>query len=439
MHFLCVSLQEDACILFNPFTPSNTRVNTNVCVANAVQNIKSSERTSKPESPVATAPTGRHPECLPPYLASVFELDQSDESDAFALWCHLADLDDIRMSVKETWHEFSQGKLTLDVAGVITETAFGMMKQIHEEFIALKPRFKAWWGLSLFLGLKTAYNNNVVYTFSKDPMAKVAEAQSEMKQADLICAAAALLLRVFREACQMSLAGTLKYKKNFWDQCYPTNLIGGRPTTDFEAILFSFVPEITALAACDRVRQSDEARRPHYHTYYTNELTTLIPLNSEPIEPPIWLVIATQTCMDIQDAFDVASYPAVLRSAGLRTKSIVHEYSQFHQEQQCASPVPAEDKKYLARISRPWETIESATTPSRQGDKEGFASRLFLPGLRVLPHLGGEINYLMKIQMHSFGTRVANDYDAVVYMAHIYKAGKVELNQFADLADFHSP
>lgn len=350
-------------------------------------------------------------------------MEQSDESDAFALWCHLADLNDIRMSVKDTWAEYSQGKITLDVAGVITETAFGMMKQTHEEFISYKPRFKAWWGLSLFLGLKTAYNNNVVYTFSKDPLAKVAEAKFEMKQADLVCAAAALLLRVFREACQMSLRDALKYKKSFHDQPYPTGLIGGSPKTEFESILFSFAPEIAAHVACNRMRSG--AGQLHYHTYFTDELATLVALNSEPIEPSIWLVVATQTCMDIHDAFDSTSCAAVIQRTVSLSKNIVRGYDHFHSVPPFAHVASPTDKKYLERFLCRCELTNSATTCRKLGDKQGFHSRFFFPGLRALPHVAGEINYLTKIRMHVFGTRASNDCDAVMIMSYLYKAGKL--------------
>ncbi|KAK4889285.1 hypothetical protein LTR27_011891 [Elasticomyces elasticus] len=116
-----------------------------------------------------------------------FEIENPDESDAFALWCYLQDLNDIRSSIKATWCEYAKGEITLDVAGMVTEVAFGMMKRSHEDFIAVKPRFADWWCVAMFLRLKLAFNNNVVYTFSKDPNAKVQQAQLQHpNQADLI-------------------------------------------------------------------------------------------------------------------------------------------------------------------------------------------------------------------------------------------------------------
>lgn len=360
------------------------------------------------------------------YADAVFAMEQSDENDAFALWCHLADLNDIRMFVKGTWKEYAAGKLTLDVAGMITETAFGMMKRAHEEFIAVKPRFIAHDDISLFLGLKVAFNNNLVYTFSRNPLAKAADVLSETKQADLVCAGARLHLGMFSEACEKSLRDDLQYATDFSTQCYPGNLTGSGPKTEFEAQSFSFVPELTALVPGQR-GFGNRKEKKHYYTHLTEGLTTLVPLNSERIEAPTWLVVATQTCMDIRDTVDITCGPATLHRSAAAFERVAEHYHSFHQLPHFVDVSAVANQETLHHMSSQWNKVKSAVTLGELGSSAlnaAFQDRLYFPGLRMLPGFAGELTYSMKIRLHKLGTSVANDCDAVMIIAHLYKAGE---------------
>ncbi|KAK5674876.1 hypothetical protein LTS10_012288 [Elasticomyces elasticus] len=374
-----------------------------------------------------------------PLADAKFEMENPDESDAFVLWCYLQDLNDIRSSIKATWCEYAKGEITLDVAGMTTEVAFGMMNRSHDESIAIKPKFSDWWSVAYFLRLKLAFNNNVVYTFSKDPNAKVKQAQEHTNQADLVCTAAALLLRSFREACQMSLTGALKYNRGF-GTAQVQDLIGNRAKTDFEPILFSFVPETTVLAASKRMKENGKVKKAtrHFSSYFTEELTTLIPLNTEPLEPSIWLVVACQTLMDVEELVGNANAVDALLTAASTVKEIVRDSIHFHESstlfkgKQYARTEQQDQARGIAshveRVALSTTHRDGAGTPeahhAHQAGTATFGDQVFFPGVRSLPHFAGEVSYFMKIRLHGLSVTMANDGHAVLIMAHIYKAAK---------------
>ncbi|KAK5728970.1 hypothetical protein LTR15_002111 [Elasticomyces elasticus] len=410
-------------------------------VANFFDHLDLEEPSASPlgDGPPPPYVAGQATSTTEPFMDAKFEIENPDESDAFALWCYLQDLNDIRSSIKATWCEYAKGEITLDVAGMTTEVAFGMMKRSHEEFVAIKPKFSDWWSVAYLLRLKLAFNNNVVYTFSKDPNAKVKQAQEHTNQADLVCTAAALLLRSFREACQMSLTGALKHNRGFGTG-QAQNLIGNRAKTDFEPILFSFVPEITVLAASKRMKENGKVNKStrHFSSYFTEELTKLIPLNTEPLEPSIWLVVACQTLMDVEELVGDANAAKALSTSASAVNEIVRESIHFHESsklfkcKQYARTAQLDQAHGIAshveRVALSTTHGEGAGTPEShhadRADTATFGDQAFFPGVRSLPHFAGEVSYFMKIHMHGLGLGMANDGHAVLIMAHVFKAAQ---------------
>ncbi|KAK3628578.1 hypothetical protein LTR56_018521 [Elasticomyces elasticus] len=408
-------------------------------VANFFDHLDLEEPSASPLGDGPPPPYVEGQDASPPdrFTDAKFEMENTGESDAFALWCYLQDLNDIRSSIKSTWRAYAKGEITLDVAGMVTEVAFGMMKRSHDELITIKPKFSDWWSVAYFLRLKLAFNNNVVYTFSKDPNAKVKQVQEHTNQADLVCTAAALLLRSFREACQMSLTGALKYNRGFGTG-QAQDLIGNRAKTDFEPILFSFVPEITVLAASKRMKEKGKVNKStrHFSSYFTEELTTLIPLNTEPLEPSIWLVVACQTLMDVEELVGHANAVKALSTSASVVKEIVRESIHFHESsrlfkgKQYARTEQLDQARGIAshvcRVAMS-TTHGDGTPESHHADQAStatFGDQVFFPGVRSLPHFAGEVSYFMKIRLHGLGVTMANDGHAVLIMAHIYKAAK---------------
>ncbi|KAK5721311.1 hypothetical protein LTR17_014681 [Elasticomyces elasticus] len=237
----------------------------------------------------------------------------------------------------------------------------------------------------------------------------------------------------------MSLTGALKYNRGFGTG-QVQDLIGNRAKTDFEPILFSFVPEITVLAASKRMKENGKVKKStrHFSSYFTEELTTLIPLNTDPLEPSIWLVVACQTLMDVEELVGDANAAKALSTSASAVKEIVRETIHFHESsklfkgQQYARTAQLDQARGIAshveRVALSTTHGEGAGTPeSHHADQAGtatFGDQVFFPGVRSLPHFAGEVSYFMKIRLHGLGLGMANDGLAVLIMAHVFKAAR---------------
>ncbi|KAK4889286.1 hypothetical protein LTR27_011892 [Elasticomyces elasticus] len=235
----------------------------------------------------------------------------------------------------------------------------------------------------------------------------------------------------------MCLTGAIKYKRGFGTSHLNT-LIGKRPNTDFEQILFSLVPEITMLAMSKRMKENgqiDKSTR-HFSSYFTEELTTLIPLNTEPLEPSIWLVVACQTLMDVDGLVGDASAVKALSTSASAVEEIVRESLHFHgssklfKGKQYARTEQLDQARGIAShvgrvaMSTTHGDGKSESQYADQAATATFGDQVFFPGVRLLPHFAGEVSYFMKIRLHGLGVTMANDGHAVLIMAHIYKAAK---------------
>ena len=61
-----------------------------------------------------------------------YKLEGEDNDSAFAIWCFLRDLNSVRDAVRETWLEYSEGKISFLTASTVTDTAFGLREYPHQ-------------------------------------------------------------------------------------------------------------------------------------------------------------------------------------------------------------------------------------------------------------------------------------------------------------------
>jgi len=73
-----------------------------------------------------------------------FKLEGGEEDIAFELWCLFRDLDDVRTFVREAWKEYAKGDLSLVTTGMLTETAFGIMRRANEEFVTAHSKYNSY-------------------------------------------------------------------------------------------------------------------------------------------------------------------------------------------------------------------------------------------------------------------------------------------------------
>jgi hypothetical protein len=68
----------------------------------------------------------------------VCDTEESDDS-YFAIFCLFDDLQQIRMSLQQTWEDYKSGKIDLITASAVTNTAFDIARNFDEEFCQMFP------------------------------------------------------------------------------------------------------------------------------------------------------------------------------------------------------------------------------------------------------------------------------------------------------------
>jgi hypothetical protein len=63
-----------------------------------------------------------------------FRLEKEKDDKAFAIWCLLGDFSAVREHITHVWQDYEAGKKSLLAAGVITDTAFGLMRHANNDF-----------------------------------------------------------------------------------------------------------------------------------------------------------------------------------------------------------------------------------------------------------------------------------------------------------------
>lgn len=198
-------------------------------------------------------------------------------------------------------------------------------------------------------------------------------------------------------------------------------LPGSRPITSFEPLLLSLVPEITTLMYYHR---ATDGTGSHFHSTLTDQLVTDFE------QAPAWLVVACQTCMDINEIVDPSCGEDALSSTLATMRHIADEYETFHgfKYSQAASPTLNES---IASIRGQASGIAKAMLPADHlldGDPHGLKTlkyRIVLPGVQKLPHLAGDVCYSIKTRLHQQSMMFANEGGLIMMLAHLYRAGKV--------------
>ena len=95
------------------------------------------------------------------------ELQDEEGDTAFAIWCLLEDYHELSTFVHNIWLEYCKGDVSLQVAGLITDTAFGIMRRANEDFVAAHPSLQDYWHIYDFLGLSLVARSEHIMIFPK--------------------------------------------------------------------------------------------------------------------------------------------------------------------------------------------------------------------------------------------------------------------------------
>lgn len=133
----------------------------------AISSIFASLELEEPSTnPPGSAPSPTHVNSAssPSQVSVKFRLEKEEEDNAFKTWCFLQDLADIFKSVKQNWEDYVKGEVSFFAAGVITDTAFGLLRCADEDFATVSPFGSTDWKKLLdFLGISYFERNKAVW------------------------------------------------------------------------------------------------------------------------------------------------------------------------------------------------------------------------------------------------------------------------------------
>lgn len=351
-----------------------------------------------------------------------YELESEQETDAFALWCHLKDMSDTRIFLMGLWLEYRRGDITIEISGTVTEIALSTMSRAHEEFILAYPQFDTWGSVMDFLQLHTCFTNNVVCIFPRNvsggsnvqhfPQTK------ETSPTDLLCATAAHLLCAFSDA---ALKCRLGRPNEMFTIPYLSDL--DRPDTAFDKHLLPLAPDIFL-----QDFMKNHSARPCYWTSFADALVPLVKC-LRPTQPSMSTVFACQICIDINEI--VESDPSCGRDAlfdvvSTIKASIENMVGYFgNYSNVVTGHTIMIDTQIRAEAIQDWVGVLKQRLPqdaSMEDMDRVSAARTSLLALHACPHIAGQLAYDVKLQAHIEATKIANHGRVVISMAHFYKA-----------------
>ncbi|KAK4539781.1 hypothetical protein LTR36_010369 [Oleoguttula mirabilis] len=396
---------------------ASTKQRTQVAKSDELSNLFDCLELEEPSS----TPLGEHAPVLssgnqsPSVRTSTkFQLEKDNDDDlAFATWCFLQDLNDVRCYVRETWLEYSRGDISFLAASSITDTAFGLLRCADDEFS--KSQSTNWATLMDYFGLSFFSRGHAMWICPSVPGSKPRIPDSKINVVELLCPLGyRCLMSYFDDASE--LCGKAQDHGNPAD---PTP--AKEHFNDFCQILYNLAPELHDLAHT----------RPCEHIVVDEFVQGLISIHRTG-KKPMWLAVAAQIYLDIYDLLGnyIDHGADALRETFEKNRQVEIEVDRYRDE--CLNgmadvPDALVQLHYVAAAMNRFEESHSVPgkgqshAPARlqTSEKPGTNTSLME---RSLPAHAGAILGDLKIGMHNVGCKIANHCLFVLSMAHLYKA-----------------
>ncbi|KAK5119636.1 hypothetical protein LTR85_007465 [Meristemomyces frigidus] len=359
---------------------------------------------------------------MPARRETKFNLKDEAEDMAFEIWCLLQDLDDVRAFVCDTWAAYAKGHVSLMTTGMVTETAFGMMRRANEEFVAGHPECADYvavmdfWKAHYQPTVMSAMGQAASITPPYSPELLVA-----VNSGLLLCVPAAILIRVFEEHAQNYRRELLATRHEIPEGGVLFAPKDVDPRAKFHhlgSVLLHLAPEIV-----DYTFFADRGRYPN-PSRMAEEFVRGLASITRGGATPLWLVVACQTYMDIFDL--VKNRPGVGADClieHLQTASdtlICHR--EFIKKYKKEGFMGVWDE-HFGRLMKQTEDAALFMIDMRQaaqtGDDEAMAWTMLL-----LPVMASRKAYVHRIEMLHEGMMVANSGFVILCLAHFYKAAR---------------
>ncbi|KAK5723859.1 hypothetical protein LTR17_013873 [Elasticomyces elasticus] len=398
--------------------------------------------------PLGTVPVSAPSSTGPPPLVSTnadathFDYIEEDAGGlVFEVWCLLEDLHDLRVYARDTWLAYSRGELSVLAAGIITNTAFSLMRRHVAEFDATHSDLDEYWKLLKVFNVNMVTIGKLHLVMPKETGSAPQQPRSDINPAALLCPAAALLLRhilelamkrVF-EDCLQTAEGRKCRAKIEADGNDPARWesLRYRVAHRFGETLVQHFPRIMRHATGTRVVREDGWNCDRPADEFLKGLIVICGDVAKGI--PVWMVVACQTYMDIfdilGDRIDVGA--TTLVRCHIETAVAVRQYNAARQEYPFKYMKPSWQKHFESVISEnfrfatcmaayPKLDVADRTVPDATFGLESLPIEAILE----LPVMSCQMLCTLTIENACKGIAVCNDGVIVLPLAHYYTAAR---------------
>ncbi|KAK4548195.1 hypothetical protein LTR36_010064 [Oleoguttula mirabilis] len=377
----------------------------------AMANLFSQLEVEEPSaSPLGAQPNAQQQKQQPKKVAKDKEYGMAQEDDTvFALWCFLEDLNDVRTYVRDTWREFAAGDVSFVAASMVTDAAFGLMRCADEDFVMANPLFADHIAMMLFLGLSMTIQGHHVWLFSLDEGSSPRHLKAGLDIADLLCPAAATLLRGYTEKLR-TCAKCASNPKQGRPQDSDGDTFAKYSFHEFGPVLLKCAHSIEAMTAS----ATSEGK-------LVDEFVRGMASFGKTAAMRIWLVVACQTYMDIYDIIgsDTSVGLRTLQAGLMKSEDTIMRWDTHMDKFGSAKPVDEELLQFASRNGTWARVLGSEMDAGSQHDNHSSPAYSFLSSL---PAHAGVLAYASHVKLHCKSMHPANAGLLILAMAHLYKA-----------------
>lgn len=341
-------------------------------------------------------------------------LDQEAGCKEFALYCHLENLRDVRIHVRNIWLEYASGSISIVTATMITEHALGMMRITDERFVATTGAFSDWWSLPKFMSFDVQTEGSSTTLAPTKRPSNESECASRQDLVDLVCPSAAVMLR--------DLVAKMKRGKIEEDDQEPLKLM--TECYDLEYLLSSKI-DFLAMLACEF--KSQGARRTTRQCHERSEFVYgLVNCFIDGVTP-LWLVSACEMNRSIYEIIGsnpgCASDEYILRMEQLHSQIL--SFGLSGKSGGLGSPLFNSifaDRLPLGEMLRVSKTNAKKVSEIGVKDEVWIREHLGKPllCLESMPSYIGQALFVAKAKVHLIGVIFANRNASILAMAHLY-------------------
>lgn len=350
-----------------------------------------------------------------------YKLQTVEEDMEFALWCFLQTGQDIRQFVRTLWTEYKEGKITVQVAGVVTNEAFAILAHAAQELADDFPKLNDFDEVATFLDITVSTCDSRIEDFAYK--SRSGSTADQISAIELLCIPAYTALVLIRASWS---AAADDFDAKFNAEAHARTIHG------FAWTVLYGRGHLEALS-----RHPKRAEAMGGLDILTKDLVAF----SQHRELHLHCVVAFQISMDIFDIVDLVRWHQCHHLDSIRRR-IQHFSVRFEEAAPQLHDFPLwrdhfEDRARTDGINRLIDDGVSAPMVTWKGDNvydaehDGSMSEIYC----MFPVLCGWVSSSLSNLYHDTGVQACNNGRVVMAMAHLYRACKISGLLKADWKD----